>query len=145
MTSFRSITAAALLLVLGTPLAALAQGMPSATLQEILVKTTLLTFNDANLTGDYAVLRARLSKPFRDQFPVEKLKAIFKDFADKEIAIDPIAALPPVTTDAANIDDNGILTLTGYFDTKPKQVKYRLRYIPSDGSWRAIGIKVDVD
>ena len=87
--------AAALLLVVATPMAALAQGMPSATLQEILIKTTLLTFNDANITGDYAVLRARLSKPFRDQFPVEKLKETFKAFADKEITIDPIAASPP--------------------------------------------------
>jgi hypothetical protein len=122
-----------------------AQALPSANLQEVLIKTTLLTFNDANITGNYAVLRGRLSKPFRDQFSVEKLKEIFKDFADKELTIDPIAALPPVPAEPAKIDENGILTLTGYFDTKPKQVKYRLRFLPSDGSWKAIGIKVDVE
>jgi hypothetical protein len=27
-----------------------------------------MSFNDANVTGNYAVLHAKLSKPFRDQF-----------------------------------------------------------------------------
>jgi len=35
----------------------------------VLIKVTLLTFNDANVTGNYTVLHAKLSKPFRDQFP----------------------------------------------------------------------------
>ena len=134
-----------LALSLACPGGALAQGMPGATQQEQLVKITLLTFNDANITGNYTVLHAKLSKPFRDQFSPDKLKEIFKDFVAKEITIDPIATLPPVATDPAKIGDDGILTLTGYFDTKPKQVKYRLRYLPSDGSWKAIGIKVDVE
>jgi hypothetical protein len=125
--------------------AAWAQGMPNATQQEVLVKTTLLTFNDANMTGNYTVLHAKLSKPFRDQFGPDKLKEVFKDFADKELSLTPIARLPIVETSAPAIDNNGILTLTGYFDTKPKQVKYQLRFLPSDGAWKPLGIKVDVD
>ena len=40
--------------------------VPSAILQEILIKTSLLTFNDANLTGNYTVMHAKLAKAFRD-------------------------------------------------------------------------------
>lgn len=122
-----------------------AQGMPSPTMQEVLVKVTLLTFNDANISGNYEVMHSKLSKPFRDQFSADKLKETFKEFADKELWIDPIASLPIKQTDEPKIDDNGILTLTGYFDTKPKQVKYRLRFLPSDGQWKPIGINVNVE
>ena len=31
-------------------------------MQEILIKTALLTLNDANVTGNYTVLHAKLSK-----------------------------------------------------------------------------------
>ncbi len=139
-----TIGALGLTLSLAFATGAFAQGMPGATQQEQLIKVTLLTFNDANITGNYVVLHAKLSKPFRDQFSPDKLKEVFKDFSEKEIIIDPIATLAPVATDPAKIDDDGILTLTGYFDTKPKQVKYRLRYLPSDGLWKPIGINVDV-
>ena len=118
--------------------------MPGVPQQEQLIKVSLLTFNDANITGNYAVLHAKVSKPFRDQFPAEKLKEAFKDFATKSIVLDAIANLPAVSTVPAKIDDDGILTLIGYFDTKPKQVKYRLRFVPSDLEWKLIGINVDV-
>ena len=48
--------------------------MPSAVLQEILIKTSMLPLNDANLTGNYTVLHAKLAKPFRDQFSPDRLK-----------------------------------------------------------------------
>src|SRR5450631_2630793 len=72
---------------------AAAQKAPDAKSQEVLIKTSLLSFNDANVTGDYAVLNARVSKPFRDQFPPEKMKEVFKDFALKHINIAYVVAM----------------------------------------------------
>jgi hypothetical protein len=69
--------------------------IPSKTMQEVLIKTTLLTFNDANVTGNYAVLHAKGTKPFRDQFPPERLKEVFKAFVDNHIDFDIIAAKTP--------------------------------------------------
>src|ERR1700735_5544060 len=70
-----------------------AQTVPSATVQEILIKTSLLTFNDANITGNYDVFHARLAKPFRDQFPPQKLAEIFKGFRDQHVYLDLIAPM----------------------------------------------------
>ena len=53
---------------------------PNAEEQEYLVKSTLMSFNDANVTGLYDVLLAKTAAPFRDQFTAEKLAAAFKDF-----------------------------------------------------------------
>ena len=70
--------------------------MPSERALEALVKATLLTFNDANVTGNYEVFHAKLSKPFREQFPPERLKRAFKEFNEKHIDFDVIAAMKPV-------------------------------------------------
>ena len=69
--------------------------MPSERALEALVKTTLLTFNDANVTGNYEVFHAKLSRPFREQFPVERLARRFQEFNKKHVDFDIIAALKP--------------------------------------------------
>lgn len=121
-----------------------AQRAPDDTAAEILIKTTLLTFNDANLTGNYEVMAARGSKQFRDQFSVQKLKQAFKEFNDKQINIGPIAAQKPLAMKPVMIDDDGVLSLEGYFDTMPSKVSYTLRFVRSDGDWKLIGMNVDL-
>jgi hypothetical protein len=121
-----------------------AQAMPTPAEQEVLVKTTLLTFNDANVTGNYTVLNAKLSKPFRDQFDADKLKTAFKDFADKHIDFDVIAGKSSIPNGDAQINGEGVLLLAGYFDTTPKKVKYQLKFIRSEGEWKPLAIDVDI-
>jgi hypothetical protein len=124
---------------------ALAQALPTPAGQEVLVKTTLLTFNDANLTGNYSVLNAKLSKPFRDQFDADKLKTAFKDFVDKRVDMGVIVVKAAIPAGEAKIDNNGVLLLAGHFDTTPKKIKYDLKFIRSEGEWKPVGIHVDID
>lgn len=133
-------------LFLGASLSpALAQvKVPGAELQEVLIKVSLLSFNDANVTGNYAVFHTKLSKPFRDQFPPEKLAQTFKEFRDKRIDFDIIAAKKPILTEEPKIGDNGVLSIKGFFDTTPSRVNYDLAFIMSDGEWKLIKIDVDV-
>ncbi|MGB9368557.1 MAG: hypothetical protein WCE79_21360 [Xanthobacteraceae bacterium] len=136
----------AIALVVGALISpALAQlKVPGAELQEVLIKASLLSFNDANVTGNYEVFHAKLSKPFRDQFPPEKLAATFKEFRDKRIDFDIIAAKKPISTEEPKISDNGTLSIKGHFDTTPSRVNYDLAFIMSDGEWKLIKVNVDV-
>jgi len=118
--------------------------VPSAELQEILIKTSLLTLNDANLTGNYTVLHARLAKAFRDQITPDGLKKGFKTFADQKVDFGLIATKPPIGSSAATIDKRGALLLRGYFDTKPSRVSYELDFMPSEGEWKPIMLNVRV-
>jgi hypothetical protein len=137
------IAVAVLMLVLfGAP--ASAQKVPSATLQEILIKTSLLTLNDAIVTGNYDVLHAKLSKPFREQFSPGKLAEVFKEFRDQHSRLDMIAAMAPISVEQPKVDDQGRLMLKGYFATTPNRVNYDLAFIMSDGEWKLVSIKVDV-
>ena len=65
----RLVAALALVLAMGT---AQAQNkVPSERALEVLVKTSLLSFNDANVTGKYTVLHDKVAKPFRQEYPPE--------------------------------------------------------------------------
>src|ERR1051325_6600410 len=118
--------------------------VPGPELQEVLIKASLLSFNDANVTGNYAVFHAKLSKPFRDQFAPEKLADIFKEFRDKHIDFDIVAAKKPINAEEPKVDDRGVLSIKGYFDTTPSRVNYDLAFIMSDGEWKLIKIDVNV-
>jgi hypothetical protein len=129
-----------LLLAMG---AAQAQNkVPSERALEVLVKTSLLSFNDANVTGNYTVLHDKLSKPFRQEYPPERLKQAFKEFREKNIDIELVAALKPAYEPAPSIDSQGKLLLRGYFPTEPVRVNFELDFIPSDAEWKLVSIHV---
>ena len=134
---------AAFLAVLLAALSAGAQNrVPSANALESQVKSSLLTFNDANVTGIYTVFHAKLSKPFRDQSPPERLEKVFAEFRTKQIDVESIAALKPTYDPPPEVDDKGRLVVKGSFPTEPMRLDFSLEYIPSDGEWKLIGIDV---
>lgn len=119
--------------------------VPSDRALEALVKSSLLSLNDANVTGNYAVLHAKLSKPFREQFPPEKLKVTFREFQKKNADFDIIAAMPPSYDPRPVVDEDGKLVVKGSFPTEPSRLRFELEFIPSDGEWKLIRIYVKVD
>jgi hypothetical protein len=121
------------------------QGVPSPFVQEVLVKSILVTLSDAVAYDNFTVLNAKISKPFREQFPPEKLRAVFKDLIDKRAVFDAIVAKPIVPDGEAKIDENGVLRLKGRFETTPKQVKYQLGFILSDGLWKLSAVTIDIE
>jgi hypothetical protein len=116
--------------------------VPSERTLEVLTKTSLLSFNDANVTGNYTVFHDKLSKPFRQEYPPEKLKEAFKEFSEKNIDIELVAALKPTYEPAPSIDSEGKLLVKGYFPTEPIRVNFSLAFIPSDGEWKLIRLNV---
>ena len=129
----------------GVSTGATAQGMPSPFVQEVLIKSILVTLSDAVASDNFTVMHTKISKPFRDQFPPEKLRTVFKDLIEKHAVFDAVVAKPIVPDAEAKIDDNGVLRLKGHFETTPKQVKYQLGFIASDGLWKLSGITIDIE
>src|SRR5882672_3447994 len=139
------LAAAVLALMAMSPLKAFALDMPGPSAQEVLIKSILVTLNDAVTSDNFTVLHAKISKPFRDQFPPDKLRAVFKDLVEKHAVFDAIVANPVIPDEEAKIDDKGVLRLKGHFDTTPKKVRYQLGFIPSDGQWKLSGITIDIE
>ncbi|MCW5749366.1 MAG: hypothetical protein KIT36_24460 [Alphaproteobacteria bacterium] len=140
----RRVAAVLLLLASLAPVSAWAQSPPEPQMLEALIKSTLLTFNDANVTGNYTVFNAKLSKPFRDQFSPDRLKATFRSFSDQNIDFYAIAALKPQLTEEPSVDNRGALLVRGFFITPISRVTFSLDYIQSDGEWKLLGLNVNV-
>jgi hypothetical protein len=122
--------------------AAEAQNIPSAAKQEVLIRSTLSTFNDANLSGDYSVMDLLASKPFHEQVGAEKLKSGFKEFADKRLDLVEVVVAKLTPTKPTTVDGDGVMTTEGYFDLSQLRLHYTLKHILSDAQWKLIDINV---
>ena len=109
---------------------------------EALVKASLMSFNDANLTGDYRVFHARLSEPFRKQYTPAKLKDTFKEFNEKNVDIDIVTAMTPTFDQPPYVDKEGRLVLKGFFPTEPTRVAFEMDFLSAEGDWKLIKINV---
>jgi len=108
-----------------------------------LIRATIVALNQANLTGDYAVLRESASAGFRDGNSLDKLGAAFGALRGRRIDLSPVAIIAPRLFKKAVIDDNGYLRLTGYFPSKPEQVNFDLAFRFESGAWKLFGIGVN--
>ena len=84
-----------------------------------------------------------MAKPFRDQHASAEIKEVFKTFASRKVDFDLIAAKKPISTEAPSINDSGILSLKGYFDTSPSHLYYSLNFVVSDGEWKLLNLGVE--
>ena len=141
----QGLVTAGLALIAACPVNALALDMPGPSAQEVLVKSILVTLNDAVASDNFTILHAKISKPFREQFPPEKLRAVFKDLVEKHAVFDAVVAQKMIFDEDARIDEQGVLKLKGRFQTAPKQVKYQLGFIESEGAWKLSGVTIDIE
>jgi hypothetical protein len=144
-THLRLAAAVMAILASGTPTPAAAQGMPSPLVQEVLIKSILVTLSDAVAANNFTILHTKISRPFAAEFPPDKLQAVFKDLVDKHAVFDAVVAKPVIADEEAKIADKGVLRPKGHFETAPKQVKYQLAFIPADGTWKLSGVTLDIE
>ncbi len=122
-----------------------AQSMPNAASREVMIKSWLLTFNDANLADNYSVLRALSAKPLADKYSARELSQVFKTFRDNNIDLSGIVIYPPIEDPEPYVDAEGYLNLKGYFETEPNFVSFDLSFLGYENSnWRLIGINVEL-
>ncbi|HTB04968.1 MAG TPA: hypothetical protein VK804_31230 [Bradyrhizobium sp.] len=141
----RSIVAALLILIAASLSPARAAEIPSDDEQDVLIRSTLMTFNDANMTGNYAVLAAKASKQFQAQLPVDKLASAFESFRKNELFFEGVVSADYDSYEKASFDSDGALVLAGVFKTGDIQVKYRLRFVQDGNAWKILGINVDAN
>lgn len=120
-----------------------AADIPSDDDQDIMIRSTLMTFNDANMANNYAVLFAKASKQFQAQITQEKMQTAFEAFRKNELFFEDVVTADYASSEKATIDGEGALVLAGVFKTDDMQVKYRLRYVQNNKVWKLLGINVD--
>ncbi|MGH6707432.1 MAG: hypothetical protein ACREEK_00545 [Bradyrhizobium sp.] len=147
MKSFRAYVTACIASLLALAIVsiptAFAAEIPSDRDQDVMIRSTLATFNDANMSNNYAVMWSKVSRQLQLQATPEKLQTAFTAFRDKQIFFEDIVAADRVSSENAKIDEEGSLILAGTFKTDEMLVKYRLRFTMNNKIWKLIGINVD--
>jgi len=109
----------------------------------LLVRTTLLTLNDALRTGNYTVLRDRGAPAFRDANSAARLGQIFESLARSGVDLSVVSVTAPQLSQAPILDQKqGTLDVKGYFPTRPTQIDFEVLYQSVGGHWRVFGLSV---
>jgi hypothetical protein len=107
-----------------------------------LIRSTLLTLNDANRTGNYTVLRDLAAPDFQIRNTAADLAQIFADLRRRNFDLYGAALLAPQLTAAPTLDAEKRLLLTGFFPTRPQQINFDLSFQSVGGQWRLFGIAI---
>jgi hypothetical protein len=107
-----------------------------------LIRSTLLTLNDANRSGNYSVLRDLAAPDFQARNTAADLAQIFADLRRRNFDLFGVALLAPQLTAAPTLDAERRLRLTGFFPTRPQQINFDLSFQLVGDRWRLFGIAV---
>jgi hypothetical protein len=117
--------------------------MPDAEKIVLLVRTTIITLNDAIQTGNFTVLRDKAAPGFREANSAARLGQIFADLTARKVDLSVTSVLSPQLTEAPVLDQaKGLLNVKGYFPTTPVQINFEMLFQSVPGRWRLFGISV---
>jgi hypothetical protein len=109
-----------------------------------LIRSTLLTLNDANQSGNYTVLRDLAAPDFQAHNTAADLSQIFSDLRRRNVDLYGAALLAPQLTAVPALDQRGFLRLAGYFPTQPQQINFDLLFQNVANHWRLYGISISM-
>ena len=117
--------------------------MPDAEKIVLLLRTTLVTLNDAIQTGNFTVLRDVGAPDFREANSAARLSQAFSNLASQGVDLSAVTTIAPQLTEAPALDQQkGMLHLKGNFPGQPVQINFEMLYQAVNGRWRLFGLSV---
>jgi hypothetical protein len=106
----------------------------------VLIRSAVVALNQANMTGNYSVLRDLSAPGFQQANSFADLATIFAELRARQLDLGPVVVIDPQLFRPAAIDERGLLRLTGFFASRPEQVNFDLAFQRVEGEWRLFGI-----
>jgi hypothetical protein len=117
--------------------------LPPAESMIILIRSTVVALNHANLANNYTVLNALGSPTFRQANSPQQLSNAFAAFRTNHIDMNPVVFLTPQLTVQPTIQD-GRMHLQGFFPSQPMRVNFDLSFEPDQGVWKVQDLTVNL-
>ncbi len=118
-------------------------GIPADEVLILMMRSTVLALNQANLTGNYSVFRQLGSPAFQRNNSSEHIAAAFAKLRARNIDLTPILLLMPKMYKAPEITQRGMLRLNGFFPSQPDRVNFDLLFQQVGNKWKLYGAAVD--
>ena len=98
----------------------------------LLLRTTLVTLNDAIQTGNFTVFRDVGAPGFREANSATRLSHAFSNLATQGVDLAAVTVIAPQLAEAPTLDQQkGMLHLKGYFPGQPVQINFEMLFRPS--------------
>lgn len=110
----------------------------------ILIRAVLVAVHQANITGNYTVLRDLGAPGFRDANSAARLTEIFANLRNQKLDLSGILVLEPQLTVLPEVNAAGFMHMAGFFPSAPLQVNFDLIFAPVAGRWEVFGISVNI-
>jgi hypothetical protein len=117
--------------------------VPSDDVLLILIRASLIALNQANVTGNYTVLRDLGAPSFKEANSADKLAQIFAKMRERKLDLALILLVQPKLYRKPVITPKGMLRIAGFFPTDREQINFDLMFQPVEGRWRLFGISAD--
>jgi hypothetical protein len=115
---------------------------PNLAVFEAMVKNALAAVNQANLTGNYTVLRDLGSDEFRRRNSAADLAGTFAGHRQKHYDLSPTLCAAPRFSRPPAVTAAGRLELVGLFETRPEAVHFAVAYQKSAAGWALDAVSV---
>ena len=111
----------------------------------ILIRSSLLTLNDALTTGNFTVLRDKVAPSIREQNTPTRLYQTFAQLMQQRVDLKAAAVLAPEMTEVPATDGQGRLNLKGVFRASDGgALMFHLVYESVGGQWLLYGASVNM-
>jgi hypothetical protein len=118
--------------------------MPDPYKMSMLIRTTLIALSQANLTGNYTVLRDLGSPAFQAVNSAARLTEAFTELRQRRLDFSPILFFDPKLVREPALDEAGRLRLRGFIETRPEQINFDMMFEHVGGDWRLFGLAVQM-
>lgn len=119
-----------------------APSLPDSFKLNMMIRSTVIAVNQANQTNNYSVLRDLGSSRFKTANSADQLAKIFEGLRKTKFDLSPVLFFTPKLLQPPGLMDNGMLRLTGFFDTVPQRVLFDLLFEDEKGEWLIYGINI---
>ena len=116
--------------------------MPPDDVLLMLIRSSLIALNQANVTGNYTVFRELSAPGFQEANSAAKLAEVFADLRNRQFDLSPILLIEPKLFSKPEMSPNGKLRMTGFFPSEPERINFDFIFQPVQGHWRLFGVRV---
>jgi hypothetical protein len=117
---------------------------PSGTEEMALVRKTMNTFAKAVNAKNFKDFHAYVSLLWQKQVTAEQLNKIFKPFMDADLDLLFLDNYMPIFDEAPSLNPEGVLSIKGYYPTKPSRVHFDFGYIREGADWKLVKTHVNI-
>lgn len=118
--------------------------IPSEKDLQNLVEGSLMDFNRAIQTGNFASFYQTISLAWQDQITPKRLKDAFQNFVDLHVNLGNLNMATPVFDVPPEISSDGVLLLQGHYPSAGAKPYFTLRYKYELPHWKLYGLDVQI-